>query len=94
MEGSTGTEHARLEKTTMTIARDQIAYLDEISASIRRHSGTVVCRSALIRGFVRAFQSGGLVFSKCTSEDDLARSLARFFSTCRASESQRGSARK
>src|SRR5438128_2007372 len=65
------------DKTTVTMKSDQIAYLDEVSASIRRYSGTVICRAALIRGLVRALQLSRLDLASCSSEESLAHGLAR-----------------
>lgn len=66
-----------LEPITITLTRDQIGYLDDASVSIRKASGKTICRSALLRGFVRASQTVGLSFSGCRSEEQIASELVR-----------------
>lgn len=55
---------------------DQIAYLDELSAFIRKFTGAAVSRSAILRGMVRGAQRTNLILDGCESEDRIVRYVA------------------
>lgn len=69
-------ETAQYQKVTITLSSDQIAYLDEMSASIRKTSGMVVCRSSVIRAFIRAARIAEISVALSKSEEHMAQSLA------------------
>ena len=75
MDNNTNTNGV-LQATTITIQNELIAYLDEVSASIRRQSGAAISRSALIRAFVRGMQQSGFDLSRCGKEADIAGVLS------------------
>jgi hypothetical protein len=67
----------RMDKTTITMKNDQIAYLDEVCASIRRRTGSAICRSSLLRAFVQASQISRLDFSRRCSEQAIVDGFTR-----------------
>jgi hypothetical protein len=76
----------RLQNITITMPRDQIAYLDEVSASIRRYSGIVISRSELTRALVSALQLSRLVLQECSSGNSIAHALAERLSPAKPTQ--------
>ena len=57
------------EKTTVMLSNLHNAFLDEVSAAIRRETGAVISRSALLRAMITAVSHSTLSLSGCESED-------------------------
>jgi hypothetical protein len=66
----------RTQKTTLVLEHAQIAFLDEVSASIRRRSDAVVDRSALIRALIEGLYSSQVDCSRAGSGPQLATAVA------------------
>lgn len=56
------------EKTTLVLSNLHNAWLDEVSAAIRRRTGAAISRSALVRAMIAAMCQEGLDLSMCESE--------------------------
>ncbi len=59
-------------KTTATFLEEQIVWLETICSSIRKESKTVMDRSAVLRGILKAVEDSGMDLSKAQSEDQIA----------------------
>ena len=57
------------EKTTLVLSNLHNAWLDEVSAAIRRKTGAAISRSALVRATITAMSKSALDLSGCNSED-------------------------
>ncbi len=56
------------EKTTLVLSNLHNAWLDEVSAAIRRRTGAAISRSALVRAMIAALSHVELSLSDCDSE--------------------------
>ena len=56
------------EKTTLVLSNQHNAWLDELSAAIRRNTGAAISRSALVRATIAAMSRADLDLSGCNSE--------------------------
>jgi hypothetical protein len=66
-----------MDKTTLLLRRDRVLFLDDFAIQIRRRSGAVVPRSAIIRALIEALFVTKLNFPRVESEDNLAQAVAR-----------------
>ena len=61
--------------TNVVLSLEGATWLDEQCLAIRRNSGASISRSKLLRGIIAGVR-GGVDFSRCKTEEDLAEVLA------------------
>ncbi|MBN1434788.1 hypothetical protein JW921_08515 [Candidatus Fermentibacterales bacterium] len=64
-------------KVTVVLLNRQIAFLDHLSAEIRKRSGEAVRRSEIIRTLIDFLERSGTGTGRSSSEGDLMRQLTR-----------------
>jgi len=57
-------------KTVLTIKKDQLIWLDQLSLDVRASYGSIIDRGLLIRAFISAVMESGLDFGKIENEED------------------------
>ena len=62
-------------KITMVLLARQVVYLDNVSNSIRKSSGSVVKRSEILRALVEALEAAAPDWSEVRSQSDLVEQL-------------------
>jgi hypothetical protein len=66
---------------TVVLFDRQIAYLDELTGSIRARNGTSISRAQLIRALVDALSEAHIDLSACAVPDDVKSTLRSKLST-------------
>jgi hypothetical protein len=67
----------RWSKVSLVLFDRQIAYLDHLSATIRRKTGRAVNRTQIVRALIDALVGSGVNLSSAISETDLVDRLTR-----------------
>jgi len=69
-----------LQKTTLVLSNQHNAWLDEVSADIRRTTGAAISRSALVRAMIAALSDAPQRLSGCDSEQAIRERIVAYLS--------------
>jgi hypothetical protein len=64
-------------EVTVLLTNDQAAFLDEVTAAMRRNTGGAISRSAMLRAMMSALKPYFEDWLKCRTEADVKELIAR-----------------